>query len=79
MIDQDMIKSAQSGVHRMGKNHLVKHLKGQRLTQRQAIGAKCYDCNGMGEFDECDTLSCSLWPYSQFGGLKKGLRGRVTC
>ena len=64
--DKELLESAKSGSGRRGKANLVKYLEGGRLTQRQAIQAKCYDCQGMGESDECDIESCSLYPYSQF-------------
>jgi hypothetical protein len=61
-----MLRSAESGKGKKGKSSLVKYLKGGRLTQRQAIQAKCYDCNGMGDSDECDIETCSLYPYSPY-------------
>lgn len=74
VVNEEMLKSAKSGPKRQGKLSLIKHLSGKRITQRQAIQAKCYDCNGMGEIGDCDTLECSLWPYSPYGGLKKGIK-----
>jgi hypothetical protein len=65
MIDERMLDSAIHGTKRAGQRHLINHLKGKRLTQRQAIQAKCYDCNGMGEEKTCETESCSLYPYTQ--------------
>lgn len=63
---QDMLKSAELGTSRAGKNTLIKHLKGERITRQQAIRAKCYDCNGMGEQGECDIKTCALFPYSPY-------------
>lgn len=62
----ELMKSVQQGPLRKGKNALIKHLKGERLTQRNAIAAKCYDCNGMGELDSCVIKTCALWPYSPY-------------
>jgi hypothetical protein len=62
----DLLESAKNGAGRKGKSVLIKHLNGERLTQRQAIQAKCYDCNGMGESNECDIQTCSLYPYSPY-------------
>jgi hypothetical protein len=59
-------ESAKKGKCRSGQLHLLRYYEGTRLTQRQAIQAKCYDCNGMGESTECDIETCSLYPYSQF-------------
>ena len=49
-----------------GKNDLIKHLSGKRLTRNQAIKAKCYDCNGYGESDECSIITCPLYPFSPY-------------
>jgi hypothetical protein len=66
IIDDVLLKSARSGKCRAGKNNLIKHLTGIRITRNQAISAKCYDCNGMGESIKCDMQECSLWPYSPY-------------
>ena len=63
----EMLFSAQSGPLRKGRKHLINHLKGARLTQRQAIQAKCYDCDGMGETGKCDLKHCPLYPYNPYG------------
>lgn len=90
-LQKDRLASAKRGVTRMGKHDLIKHLNGTRLTQRRAIYAKCYDCNGMGEDDTCIDTACSLYPYSQFskkagkapakgGSKKKGaIKEGVKC
>ena len=36
----------QHGKTARGKNELLKHLSGQRLTLKQAVNAHCYDCIG---------------------------------
>ena len=61
---RDILKSAERGKHRAGQRKLIKHLKGQRLTRQQAIKAKCYNCNGMGELKICNIKTCALYPYS---------------
>ncbi len=66
IINEWLLKSARSGKLRAGKNSLIKHLTGNRLTQRQAISAKCFDCNGMGESNSCDLVSCPLLPFSPY-------------
>jgi len=51
-----------------GKNNLWKHLNGERLTQRQAILAKCCDCmgyHGDGRID-CHMPHCSLYPWMAY-------------
>ena len=72
----DRLKSALSGVLRKGKNQLIKHLKGEKVSRANAVYAKCYDCNGLGEQDECDDKGCALWPYSQF--TKNARNGTFT-
>ena len=62
----DMLTSANSGPRRVGKKELIKHLTGVRLTQRQAIKAKCFDCDGMGDTGECSISTCALFPYSSY-------------
>lgn len=71
-MDQDFIKSVQDGKRRKGKRELLSYVSGKTLTRNQAIRAKCYDCNGMGDSDECDIEECSLYPYSPFKQIKKG-------
>lgn len=51
-----------------GKKNLIRHLKGERLTQRQAIIAKCCDCmgyHGDGRMD-CRTVHCPLYPFRPY-------------
>jgi len=65
-IQEEMLKSAKAGKMRQGKNDLIKHLEGKRLSWGRAIKAKCYDCNGMGEIDTCDIVTCPLYPFSPY-------------
>lgn len=58
----------QFGKTARGKNELLKHLSGQRLTLRQAIYAHCFDCMGMfadGKVD-CKMPHCSLHPFMAY-------------
>ncbi len=51
-----------------GNKELKKHLLGDRLTQRQAILAKCADCCGY-YFDgreDCDIPDCPLYSYMPY-------------
>ena len=66
IIDKDLLESAKSGKLRKGRKWLIKHLEGVRLTRNQAISAKCYDCNGMGESYKCEIRECSLYPFSPY-------------
>ena len=65
-MDKDFIKCVEEGKQKKGWNQFKKHCKGIRLTQRHAIYAKCYDCNGFGDSLECDIETCALLPYSQY-------------
>jgi hypothetical protein len=57
-----------TGISSAGKRNLIRHLKGERLTQRQAIIAKCCDCMGYhadGRQD-CRMPHCSLYPFRPY-------------
>jgi hypothetical protein len=56
------------GITAKGRQELIKHLKGQRLTFRQSILAKCYDCMGYyadGKMD-CIVKDCPLYPFMPY-------------
>ena len=56
------------GKQAQGQKEAKKHLAGTRLTQRQAIQAKCYDCMG-GYVDgkrSCKIPDCPLSPYMPY-------------
>ena len=56
-----------------GKAHLLRHLRGERLTQRQAILAQCCGCLA-GYVDgrySCDDESCPLFPYMPYRKHKR--------
>jgi hypothetical protein len=61
---------------RRGKSELLRHLEGgKELTMREAVQAKCYDCNcGYDEVDDCGILTCPLhdfMPYKKGGPRKR--------
>ena len=61
------------GVKARGRNELIKHLKGERLTQRQMILSNCYDCMG-GYVDgkqDCEIPSCTHYPLMPYREKKK--------
>ena len=62
----DLLESAKSGKRRQGQLQLIKYLNGGSLTRQQAIKAKCYDCDGMGDTGECALKDCPLHPHSHF-------------
>ncbi len=60
------------GLLAAGKNELIKHLEGNRLTQKQAINAKCYDCMGYFIDGRADCLmpDCPLYPFMRYNPRK---------
>ena len=48
-----------------GKSNLLKYLAGERLTQRQAIIAKCCDCMcyHIDGRTDCRMAHCPLYPW----------------
>ena len=60
---------------RKGKAELLIHLEGGRnLTAREAITAKCYECeNGYDEPVDCGIPSCPCHPFMPYrtGGVRK--------
>jgi hypothetical protein len=70
----DRIKNIrQHGKTARGKNELLKHLSGQRLTLKQAVYAKCYDCAGFycdGKVD-CKIPHCSLFPFQPYNANRE--------
>jgi hypothetical protein len=63
------------GIRAQGRLDLENHMKGVRLTQREAIKAKCYDCMG-GYTDgkaDCAIPGCSLYPYNPYRGYNPAI------
>lgn len=66
--DQVVARVPASAPASRGKTALVKYLSGGRLTQRQAILAKCCDCMGYhrdGRID-CRVPACPLYPFMPY-------------
>lgn len=58
----------QYGKTARGQRELLKHLSGEKLTFKQAIYARCYDCMGMfvdGKVD-CNIPHCPLHPFMAY-------------
>jgi len=56
------------GLQGQGRKELIKHLEGGRLTVRQAMLAKCYDCMGFygdGKVD-CQIPACPVYMYMPY-------------
>jgi hypothetical protein len=51
-----------------GQKEILKHLSGERLTLKQAVLARCYDCAGFyanGKVD-CKMPHCPLHPFMTY-------------
>jgi len=68
-VNSDRLAMVQaSGIASAGRTNLVRHLKGERLTQRQAILAKCADCTCChvdGRLD-CRMPHCPLYSWMPY-------------
>ncbi len=65
---ETIAKINKHGVRAKGRPELVKHAKGLRLTRKQSMLAKCYDC--MGYYSDgvrdCEMPECPLYPYHSY-------------
>lgn len=72
----DRSETVENGMKARGKKELLNHLDGIRLSARQALAAKCYDC--MGYFSDgksdCQTPDCPLYPYMAYNPARKKKR-----
>jgi hypothetical protein len=60
-----------------GKNELLKHQAGERLTQRQMIMAKCNECC-CGYIDgnnDCKIPGCPLYPLMPYAENRRKISG----
>jgi len=66
---QNKIKDIKKyGVVAKGKRELIKHLRGEQLTFRETLLAKCYDCLGYyrdGKMD-CNVPNCPLYQFMPY-------------
>jgi len=56
-----------------GKQELIKHLEGKRLTLKQAANAHCYDCAGYYADGKvaCNMPHCSLFPFMPYNANRE--------
>ena len=57
-----------NGIRAIGRKEFERHRSGGRLTQRQAIIARCFDCCG-GYVDgkvDCKLTECPLYPFMPY-------------
>ena len=56
------------GIVSKGKQSLLNHLNGEKITRKEAMDAKCYDC--MGYFvdgrQDCLVKHCPLFPFRPY-------------
>lgn len=53
-----------------GRNYTLKWFDGGKLTFKQAILAKCFDCCGgyVDGLDDCGVKGCPLYPFMPYRG-----------
>lgn len=70
-----------NGKRAKGKSELLKHLEGHRLTFKQAVNAKCYECMGycIDGLIDCTLTDCPLYPFMPYNPnrIKRNRRNRV--
>jgi len=59
------------GKQKKGMAHFIHYLEGRELTQRQAIHAYCYHCCGYGEQEDCEVLTCALYPFAPYSSKRR--------
>jgi hypothetical protein len=69
----------QHGKTARGKKELIKYLAGGKLTPKQAIQAKCFDCTGYfaDGRNDCRMTKCSLYPFMAFNSDKSKRTSRT--
>jgi len=63
-----------------GQRELLKHLAGGKLTFKQAIYARCYDCMGYyvdGKVD-CNMPHCALFPFNPYNANREKRTNKKT-
>ena len=69
---EEMIQGIKShGKQKKGMAHLIHYLEGRQLTQRQSIHAFCFHCCGYGEEEDCEVITCPLYPYAPYSSKKR--------
>lgn len=68
-VKEELIKQIEeTGKALQGRSEYLKYLRGEKLTQREAIKAFCYDC--MGYYDDgaqdCMSDICPLRPFMPY-------------
>ena len=66
-----LIKEYESNPTSSGRTQYLRYLHGQKLTYREAVLAKCAECN-CGYIDgryDCEIPGCSLYPFMPYKRL----------
>ena len=70
--NDELIAQTQEGKAFQGKQELIRHYQGKRLTMSEAIKANCYEC--MGYYDagaeDCGCPQCPLYPFAHTRDVK---------
>ncbi len=73
MFEEEIASIKKHGITAKGRTELLNHLGGKRITLRQAVSAKCFEC--MGYFadgrQDCGIKGCPLYPWMVYGQKKK--------
>ena len=59
------------GKQKKGMAHLIHYLGGRELTQKQAIHAYCYHCSGYGQEEDCEVITCPLYPFAPYSSKRR--------
>ena len=73
-MNEQKIIAVEQWPKKAGKKDYLKYLRGERLTQRQAIRAKCFDCC-CGEPGLCSVQHCSLISFNAVINKKDNAAG----
>ena len=54
-----------------GEKEFNRFVKGDKLSRKEAMLAKCYDCNGGKESNcDCEITDCPMYPYHHYRNLE---------
>jgi hypothetical protein len=72
MTTEELIEQVKEGKAFQGKNELIRHYQGKRLTLAEAITAHCYECSGYWDngAEDCGIPTCPLYPYAPYSDVK---------
>jgi hypothetical protein len=67
------VRNAKEGKSSKGKSFYINYLSGKKITQRQAILSKCYECMGYYADGRRDCLmqDCALYPWMPYRGSEE--------